>query len=186
MALIVEDGTGKADAESYLSVADLAAYATARGYALTGGDPEKEAALRQATSYLDARWRYKAVKASAAQALEFPRTGLTDWSGLAVPGVPKRVKDATAELAIKVRAGTTLFDDAERGGAVKSETVGPISVTYADGAPADKRFAVAENLLQPFIKNPKDLQGGPSFGGATEGTFTVGMNDNPGTAPEVE
>ena len=59
MVLIVEDGTGKADAESYLSVADADTYHTKHGDsadwdgASTG---DKEEALRMGTQYLDATY----------------------------------------------------------------------------------------------------------------------------------
>ena len=51
MALIVEDGSGKLDSESYISVADCTTYCTAHGLtAWTGTDAAKETALRNATS----------------------------------------------------------------------------------------------------------------------------------------
>ena len=46
MAIVTEDGTGKSDAQSYLSLADADAYFTARGVsAWTGSNAVKEAAL---------------------------------------------------------------------------------------------------------------------------------------------
>lgn len=178
MALIVETGTGLANAEAYVSVEDLRAWATGRGFTIAGSDTVCEQALRAAAQWIDTRWRYKGTRLTAEQALEFPRAGLADWSGFAVTGVPKRVKDATCELAYRAAAGTSLLPDAERSAYAKSKTVGPISVTYADGAPQSTTFVVAERLLQPYAKDPAD-QGVPFFGGATTGQFSIGMQSNP-------
>lgn len=54
MALIVEDGTGLADAESYLSVADADTYHADRNNEAWQdySTAEKEAALRKATQYI--------------------------------------------------------------------------------------------------------------------------------------
>ena len=73
------------------------------------------------------------------QHTEWPRQGVVDFSGDSVFGVPKQVKYATVELAIRVLAGTVLQPDydpnvAAGGGVVQSRTedVGPIrtSTTY--------------------------------------------------------
>lgn len=178
MAITVEDGTGKADAETYLSVADFKAYCDARGYAYSGNsDSVIEQKLRLAAAYIDTFARFKAVRLVSDQALEFPRSGLVDWSGITVTGVPKRVKDACAELAFKALS-ENLYSDADRGGMVKSESVGPISVTYADGAPAQKLFSSAVNLLKPYLRDERDSIGAPVFGGSDEGYFSAGMHDN--------
>jgi hypothetical protein len=42
----------------------------------------------------------------------------------------------------------------ERGGAIKQETIGPISTTYSDNAPTGTRFPVIENLLSGLVKQP--------------------------------
>ena len=64
MALITEDGTGLADAESYCAVTEADAWHAAHGNpsAWTQADePAKETALRLATQFIDAtspgRWR---------------------------------------------------------------------------------------------------------------------------------
>ncbi|CAB4180586.1 hypothetical protein UFOVP1040_82 [uncultured Caudovirales phage] len=194
MSLIVEDGTGLASAESYLSVADAKAYWTARGMSIgSTADGVLEEKLRLAAAYIDSSWRFKGAKLVAAQALEFPRSGLIDWSSNAVTGIPKRLKDATAEAAFKA-IGEDLFVDQDRGGMVRSETVGPISVTYADGAPAGKTFTVVERLLAQYIRDTKRARGGPSFGGGAsgdivndpqDGYLALGMHDAPGTTEDA-
>jgi hypothetical protein len=61
MTLTVEDGTGKADAESYISVADADTYFTARNNATWAAlsTSDKEAALRKATDYMLQAYRVR-------------------------------------------------------------------------------------------------------------------------------
>jgi hypothetical protein len=182
MALIVEDGTGKADAESYLTVADFKAYCDARGIPYTGkGDPEIEQKLRIATGYIDTVERYKGSRVKDTQSLEFPRDGLTDWGGLVVTGVPGRVKQACAELAFKAFS-ENLYVDLDRGGKVASQSVGPISVSYAADAPAGKSFVSAMKLLEPYFRDRKDV-GKPFFVGV-DPYFQLTTHDNPETEAE--
>jgi hypothetical protein len=184
MALIVENGTGLTDADSYISLAAFKAYADDRGYDYSAfADQLIEQKLRLGTQYVDTIQRYKAQRLLATQALEFPREELYDWSGLLVTGVPMRVKHATAELAFRALSGE-LYADLDRGGQVQSESVAGISVTYKDGAPVGRWFTFAMNLLEPYKKEKKDLMGTPKFGGADTGYFVLDQHKNP--APGAE
>ncbi|CAB5220390.1 hypothetical protein UFOVP233_64 [uncultured Caudovirales phage] len=182
MALIVEDNTGRADAESYLSVADFKVYCDKWGYSYTGfTDTVIEQKLRLATAYIDTIFRYKGIRFVSTQMLEFPRTSLIDWSGYEVAGVPARVIKACAELAFK---GFTesLYTDLDRGGRTTSESVGPISVSYAADAPAGKMYRFAEQLLGPFIRKDGDFMNPPSFGTSDNVGFERDMMSYPGGA----
>lgn len=79
MSLVVEDGTGIANAESYVAVADCATYATNHGLSFpTTDEAACEAALRRATSAIDNRYRPRFVGYRTkrhVQRLEWPRTG---------------------------------------------------------------------------------------------------------------
>lgn len=59
MALIIEDGTGVANADSFETVAECTAFALAYfGHSLPGSEAEKEASLRRAFYYMQAlRWK---------------------------------------------------------------------------------------------------------------------------------
>lgn len=180
MALTVETGTGSTTADSYVALADFKAYCDGRGYSYAGtADTVLEQKLRLATDYVDTVFRYKGVRLLSGQAREFPRTTLIDDSGYEITGVPARVVRATCELAFK---GITedLYVDLDRGGRVTSESVGPISVSYAADAPAGKTFRFAENLLKPYIRGDMDLMNPVFFGTSDEASFVKGMDDQPG------
>jgi hypothetical protein len=186
MALVVEDGTGLSDAESYISVAQYKAYADGRGYDHSAlSDTQIEQKLREGAQFVDTIGRFKGVQLVSTQALEWPRSGCIDWSGNTVSGVPKRVKDAQAEATYKAQSGA-LYTDADRGGMIKSESVGPISVTYMDGAPATKLFTAVMNLLKPYFR--AKLDPGAPYNGQTDRDpyLTNTLHDDPATSDSLE
>lgn len=164
MALIVEDGTGFNDAESYISVTEADAYHLSRGNTAWENldDEVKEQNLRRATEYLDAVYgaRWLGDTAFEGQSLDWPRSSvLTDterttyWTPfsyyLATSPLPKQLRRATAELALKSATGTELTPD--QGPAVKQETVGPITVIYQDKAVNVVSFSGVQSLLTPLL-----------------------------------
>jgi hypothetical protein len=155
MALEVEDGTGKANAESFVSVAEASAYHSARGnaaWAALASDEVREQCLRRATDYMQQmyRTRWAGWRKSAAQALEWPRDGVLRDNLYPYPTyyadniVPTEVKNACAELALKA-ASAALAPDLDR--AKASVTVGPLSVTYDPTSPEAKRYRAAEAMI---------------------------------------
>jgi len=81
LVLIKEDGSGKADANSYAEVADGDAYFDGHLYssAWTGAAAErKAAALVMATRLVDAEYQFNGYKAHDAQALQWPRERCPD------------------------------------------------------------------------------------------------------------
>jgi hypothetical protein len=183
MALTVEDGTGLAGADSFISLAAFKTACANLGYVLTAyTDPQLEVSLRKGFDYINTAWRYKGTRLTAAQAGEFPRTDLVDWSGFTVTDVPARVVKANVELGFK---GLTvdLYTDLDRGGRVQSESVGPISVTYAADAPAGVVFRAAEQLLLPYIRKAGDTMNPVYYdtdAAEADPLFDKGMMDNPG------
>ena len=165
MTLIVEDGTAVAGAESYVSVADASLYWSNRNNQDWNSFSNKEAALREATRYIDQAYEWVGVKKVPFQALGWPRLQrMWTWStALLLPGietVPVLVKEATCELANEARTGR-LAEVLERGGQILSERVGSLEVTYAPGAPGNKRYVFVDLLLKDLIisKNIGGLSG---------------------------
>lgn len=137
MSLVVEDGTGLATAQSYISSADADAYHTAHGNTAWTGTG-KDAALVRATAWLDARYRSRWVgtKATSAQALEWPRYGATDIDGWDVSmTIPAGLKAALCEAALReVVSSGSLTEPDNRDGLIVAETEGGMSRTYSRGA----------------------------------------------------
>lgn len=156
MPLIIENGSGVADAESYISVEDADAYFAARAIEAWDGVEDKEAALRRATDYMNARYtgRWKGYRATATQALDWPRRDAPlkdteEWFGF-VPtdAVPIEVKRACAELALLAN-GRELMPTLER--AESTVQVGPVLVHFDDSSPINPRFPSIDAMLSPYL-----------------------------------
>jgi len=153
MTLIVEDGTGLATAESYISVADADARHTAFGNSdWTGATSVKEAALRRATAHMEQayRERWKGTRLRPDQGLSWPRYGVVvDTWYVETTIVPAEVASACADLALKALAGD-LNADLTR--TVIREKVGPIETEYAPNAPEATRYRAIDMALAPYLK----------------------------------
>ena len=159
MSIIVEDGTGLATAESYISVADASTYFTARGNttwdALDEGEATaaREAALRLATDYMTAvyRERWEGVRYTEDQVLCWPRAGVVrdSWS-VDIDEIPVEIKHACAELALKSASDDLQADLTQ---SVVREKVGVIEVEYNKNSPQAKRYPAIDSMLRSFLKS---------------------------------
>lgn len=97
MALIIEDGSGVPNAESYVTVAECEAFALAFfGQSLAGSPQAKESALRRAARFMDSLpWKGHRTFGRN-QGLAWPRKDVTDGEGQEISEVeiPKEVIDA--------------------------------------------------------------------------------------------
>lgn len=161
MALITEDGTGLANAESLASVADADLYFSNRGEAAWAAltTAAKEQALRKATDYMQVyRQRWAGFRKTSTQALDWPRyeVPMRDTGGYGGHSyypdetVPALVRDASFALALKTLSADLSPDIAPR---VTSESVGPISVSYAAEGRQYTIYRAVDSMLEPLFKN---------------------------------
>ncbi len=105
LALIKEDGTGKADANAYANVADGDAYHAGHLYAsawTAASADQKAVALVMASRLIDAEYQFGGTRSVATQALQWPREDCPDPDAgdmVAETMVPKAVVEAACELA---------------------------------------------------------------------------------------
>jgi len=151
MALTVEDGTGLANADSYISVADALAYHDARGNTnwATITTLEQEQAIRRATDFMQQVYSWKGSRKTDTQALAWPRYYVERDNGYyPSDSVPNEVKNACAELAFKAAGGDLSPDIAQR---VIREKIGPIEVEYDKNSVQFTTYRAINNLLSPFL-----------------------------------
>lgn len=161
MTLIVEDGTGKSNAESYISVADADTYHSNRGNDDWAGltTSQKERLLRIATDYMVAvyRLRWDGYRYVNTQALDWPRIYVPVRDICSVNAypeyvdfdiVPVQVQNACAEFALKANSETLLEDQSQ---VTIREKVGPIEVEYDKFSPQFKRYLQIENMLSIYF-----------------------------------
>jgi len=148
MALIVEDGTGKTDSDTYASEAALAAYAAARGVTIAGTDTEL---LITAMDYLESK-DFKGDKGTQEQALQWPRLNvMIDGYYVDSDAIPQSLVDSQCEIAISIDGGTNPL--AIIGRDTKREKVGDIEVEYMDSAASRAYLTAAETKLDKLVKS---------------------------------
>jgi len=126
---VVEDGSGKSDATSYISVADADQVITDYGLAWPAGytDDQKKVALNNGTRYLDTKYNgaWKGYKNSETQALAWPRADVTDADGWYIDSniIPAQVEQATVEVAVYFAENGAAFPDLDNPGALKMQKI---------------------------------------------------------------
>ena len=157
MALTIEDGTGVAGANSYVTADDLRAYADARGTVLGTDDYSLEPLLINAMDLIESyRTKFQGVKTDANNPLQFPRTGVfIDGAEIDGDMIPQELKNAQCQFALDSQTAdlmpNRLVADT---GAVIEETVDVITVKYDKTAQRSKPyFARAEAWLSPLLKS---------------------------------
>lgn len=177
MALVVEDGTGKADAESYTSVAAFKAWADAWGVSYAAyADSAIEQSARRSTRYIDGKFRnrFPGTKVKGrSQALEWPRyvapsvdqttedLPLSDWLTnlltITSTEVPVEIIEATHHAMKRDLVSPGALSPDVTPGKIKTEVAveGAISVKYGTAASAvDTMRPIVtdiEEVLAPII-----------------------------------
>lgn len=166
MALVVENGTGLLNSESYISVVNARAYisdfygATHPFYLLS--DTVIEQLLRRASQYMEGKYehRWRGYRQSYEQALAWPRTSVDDplrsplLEEVSYPQVI--LGKAQVEIAIRLNQGTEINPDLDRGGLVKRERVDVLEIEYFDGAPGYFAMPQVDELLSRYLKAGKN------------------------------
>lgn len=156
MALTVEDGTGLAAADSFISVTDADTYFTNHGSpsAWTGlTNANKESALRYATLFINHRYQWPGMILVDTQALALPRKFGYDEEGrsLADDEVWSQVEQATCEAAL-AHVSNALNQILQRGGMIDSLSVGSISIDFSSFAPPTAAYPYIDLILSGIVQ----------------------------------
>lgn len=160
ITIVVEDGAGVLNANSYVTIEEARKYAGDRGIELNADDDKVASFLIQSTDYLESfACKYQGKPTFATQPLQWPRSGVIlnceDWPDNAIP---PQLKAAQSALAVIVNSGIPLLPTITREDYVIEETVGPITTKYgdevtglADGVGMIGRFTSVDALLAPLF-----------------------------------
>lgn len=155
MAFVVEDGTGLANSNSYVTVQEYRDYYTDRGIDKSSEtDVQIEGYLVQSTEFIDLMYTFCGEKLVSTQALEFPR--VIDEVDV---GVPTRVKYATIIMGDTVSTTTgSIYTDPNQNIKQNKEKVGPIEtdITYFTGSQnqsqqLENRYPEVYKYLEPYM-----------------------------------
>ena len=162
--LVVEDGAGLSNAESFCSVAEADTYHDKRGNAAWAAKSlgDKEAALRSATDYMEQTFRFEwdGYRYSDVQSLSWPRYevrqrdtvyGYRYWPAYyGYNTVPQLVRWACAELALRATQAALTKDT---GGPLKKRVkVDVIETEYVESSLQQQvTYRSVEDMLDPFL-----------------------------------
>jgi hypothetical protein len=138
--IIIEDGSGKSDAQSYVDTTFVNAYFTLRGITYVSTDSH----IINAMDYIESVYGQSFIgeKYTDTQSLSFPRL---------IEGVntyPISVKNAVCELAYKASNGILMQDTEQR---TIREKVGSIEVQYSEYADQQKQYSMVYQILSPYL-----------------------------------
>lgn len=150
MALVV--GTN-----SYINLIDAEAYFLHKIHAAdwdSATDPTKTDALVTATSMLDRQnWQGSKTQEAPTQALDFPRTGLTDPEGTAIASdaVPQFVLDATCELALALIQNLSVQTQKNTEQNIKRLKAGTAEIEYFRGISGGRFPTIVQELIGYYL-----------------------------------
>lgn len=134
MTLIVEDGTGVVNANSYIDLSFLTAFASARGLSIPTVDATKEQYAIQAMDYLESV-RFCGSKFDSVQSLQWPRSGVFIYGvAFAEDAIPLQLKHAQCQLVVALEANILLWPKpitSSSEGVVIEKTVGPLTKKFS-------------------------------------------------------
>lgn len=142
MSLIIENGEGLSNSESYVDVDYVDAYFLKRGINEWASLTNREQLIIRAMDYIENNYTYQGTKLISTQALQFPRliNGETIY--------PIALKNAVCELALKSNEEDLLADTDKT---TIREKVGPLEIEYDPNQDNTKSYNYVNKLLAPYL-----------------------------------
>ena len=155
MALIVEDGSVVAGADSYQSLADARTDAANRGLTLNADDTIAETQLRQSYYWLTNTYepQLQGLRVSAEQTASLPRSGMVAY-GFSVSSdeVPNNFKFAQVNAAASVEGGADLNAITVGSDLSSFEVVGTYKESYQDASSGISHILPYMPAVADFVK----------------------------------
>ncbi len=147
----------------YLSRADAEAYLEDALHAATWNAADgltKDQSLVTATRMLD-RQQWVGDKTTDIQTLQWPRTGVTDRDGVAVPSdvSPQFIFDATCELAVAILDDLAVQSSADSSTNIRSLEAGSARIEYFVGKSGPRFPTIVHELINYYLANASNYSG---------------------------
>lgn len=161
VTLIVEDGSGISDSNSYCDLDFALEYCVNHGYTswIDMTEDEQKVYLIKGTSFVDNFYEWKGYKRTSVQSLEFPRNGLIDNNKTEILGIPNNLKKAVIEAGFINYSSEVdnLFVSRDENGAIKRQKVDELEVEYFGESEATETEAEYKTTYQVLNKLLKGL-----------------------------
>ena len=134
VTLIVEDGSGLPNANSYCDLDYALEYCTMKGYTSwqSLSENEQKVFIIRGTEFVDNFYNWRGIRGKGSQSLSFPRIDLYDDDHYLINGIPDKLKKACLEAAFlnSTSGADTLFTTKDENGAIKRQKVDSLEVEY--------------------------------------------------------
>lgn len=155
IVILIEDGSGVANANSYVTVSDIKVYASNRGISLPTSDDTIAALLIDSYEFLNTyECKFAGQRSYPTQQTgAWPRTGAVMYEAELPPNfIPGPIKTAQMQIAIAANSGIKLFPSQTGPGVVRVK-VGPIEREFDTKSWSAADLPVLSNVeltLVPF------------------------------------
>lgn len=152
MALVIEDGSGVANANSFVTRAEFIAYAAARGVTVANEDASDVFAFNAMDWLRLNEATLCGVRAYVDQTLPYPRKGIVE--GDTAPDyeytIPAGIKEVQLQLMLEAKNGVVLTPSQSAQPQTKREKVGPIETEYFEASSYLPDLPFVAALIAPF------------------------------------
>lgn len=150
MTLIIENGTNVPNANSYLDLTAIRAYALARGVTLSAVDATLEPLVIKAMDYIESfRSEFQGMRTFPTQPLQWPRAEISytdfylgqisgeygimiDCVRIANNVIPQQLKDILCQVVLAINSGVNFANYNQEQKFVIEEKVGPLSQKFSE------------------------------------------------------
>lgn len=161
ITLVVENGTGLPDANSYCDLDYAIEYCTMKGYTdwLKLSENQQKIFIIRGTEFVDNFYTWKGIRHRQSQSMAFPRDDIYDDDRYPVDGIPDKLKKACIEAAFlnASSSANTLFSTKDENGKVKKQKVDTLEVEYFNAeqsgiSAADVDYKTIYDILNKLLK----------------------------------
>ena len=165
MALVVEDGTGLANADSYQTLIDARASSSALGLILPLDDDEADIALRNGFRYVNGyEGSFSGERLTTTQSASWPRENAyrcyyRNQIAIADDEVPADIITAQMMAAVEYGKGTDISPVDDGLSIASNEVVGAVKQSYFDNGKTGSSIKITQAVeaLNPLLCNSRGL-----------------------------
>lgn len=161
ITLVVENGMGLPNANSYCDLDFAIEYCTMKGYTnwLKLTENQQKIFIIRGTEFVDNFYTWKGIRKRQSQSMAFPRDNIYDDDKYPVEGIPEKLKKACIEAAFlnASSSANTLFSTKDENGKVKKQKVDTLEVEYFNAeqsglSAADVDYKTIYDILNKLLK----------------------------------
>ena len=161
ITLVVENGMGLPNANSYCNLDYAIEYCTMKGYTdwLKLTENQQKIFIIRGTEFVDNYYTWKGIRKRQSQSMSFPRDNIYDDDRYPVEGIPEKLKKACIEAAFlnASSSANTLFSTKDENGKVKKQKVDTLEVEYFNAeqsglSAVDVDYKTIYDILNKLLK----------------------------------